>query len=67
VAAVDGIYGTIPTKSPRAGRQLQAANSGINMVYFLASGIDIADDRASPVSSRARPDVTIFGATSATT
>lgn len=67
VAAVDGIYGhNSYEKSAELAAQLQAANSGINMVYFLASGIDIADDRCiAGIESVLGPDVTIFGATSA--
>ncbi|MBP8284341.1 MAG: hypothetical protein KAX46_10600, partial [Chromatiaceae bacterium] len=46
VAAVDGIYGhNSYEKSVELATQLQAAQAGVNMVYLLASGIDIADDR----------------------
>ncbi len=67
VAAVDGIYGhNSYEKSAEMAAQLKAANSGVNMVYFLASGIDIADDRCiAGIESVLGPEVTIFGATSA--
>ena len=67
VAAVDGIYGhNSYEKSAELAAQLRAANSGINMVYFLAAGIDIADDRCiAGIESVLGPEVTIFGATSA--
>lgn len=67
VAAVDGIYGhNSYEKSAELAAQLKAANSGINMVYFLASGIDIADDRCiAGIESVLGPEVTVFGATSA--
>lgn len=67
VAHVDGIFGHDSfEKSAELARQLQAARSGITMVYFLASGIDIADDRCiAGLESVLGPDVTIFGATSA--
>lgn len=67
VAHVDGIFGHDSfEKSAELARKLQAARSGITMVYFLASGIDIADDRCiAGLESVLGPDVTIFGATSA--
>jgi hypothetical protein len=67
VAAVDGIYGHNSfEKSVELAAQLKAANGHINMVYFLASGIDIADDRCiAGIESVFGPAVTIFGATSA--
>jgi hypothetical protein len=67
VAHVDGIYGHCSfEKSAELARRLKAARPGINMVYFLASGIDIADDRCiAGLESVLGPEVTIFGATSA--
>jgi hypothetical protein len=67
VAAVDGIYGhNSYEKSVELATQLQAAQAGVNMVYLLASGIDIADDRCiDGLESVFGPQVTIFGATSA--
>ncbi|HSO79243.1 MAG TPA: FIST N-terminal domain-containing protein [Chromatiaceae bacterium] len=67
VAAVDGIYGHNSfEKSAELAAQLKAANSGVNMVFLLASGIDIADDRCiAGIESVFGPQVTIFGATSA--
>ncbi|MFZ1539635.1 MAG: FIST N-terminal domain-containing protein [Chromatiaceae bacterium] len=67
VAMVDGIYGHNSfEKAAELAAQLKAANSGVNMIYFLASGIDIADDRCvAGIESVFGPEVTIFGATSA--
>ncbi len=67
VAAVDGIYGHNSfEKAAELAAQLKATNSGVNMVYLLASGIDIADDRCiAGIESVFGPQVTIFGATSA--
>lgn len=67
VAAVDGIYGHNSfEKSAELAAQLKAANSGVNMVFLMASGIDIADDRCiAGIESVLGPQVTIFGATSA--
>ena len=46
VAHVDGVVGESSfEKSELLGRQLKAQSPDINMVYFLASGIDIANDR----------------------
>ncbi|HRJ51528.1 MAG TPA: FIST N-terminal domain-containing protein [Candidatus Thiothrix moscowensis] len=67
VAHVDGILGSNSyEKGKELGRQLKAQHPGINMVYFLASGIDIANDRCiAGIESQLNPGVTIFGATSA--
>ncbi len=67
VAHVDGIVGDNSyVKSKDLGRQLKAQASGINMVYFLTSGIDIANDRCiAGIESELDPEITIFGATSA--
>ena len=67
VASVDGIYGhNSYQKSAELAAQLKAANPGVNMIYFLGSGIDIADDRCiAGIESVFGPEVTIFGATSA--
>ena len=66
VAHVDGIYGDNSfEKCVELAQKLKAAHSGINMVYFLASGIDIANDRCiAGLESVLGPQVTIFGATS---
>ncbi len=66
VAHVDGIDGRNSfEKSAELGRRLKEANPGVNMVYFLASGIDIADDQCiAGLESVLGPEVTIFGATS---
>ncbi len=67
VAHVDDIYGhNAYEKSVALAEQLKAQNSNINMVLFLASGIDIADDLCiKGIESILGSDVTIFGATSA--
>jgi hypothetical protein len=66
VAHVDGICGdNAYEKSAELGRQLRAANPGVKAVYFLASGIDIANDRCiAGIESVLGPGVTVFGATS---
>lgn len=66
VAHVDGINGDNAfEKCAELARQLKAANPAINMVNFLASGIDIANDRCiAGLESVLGPQVTIFGATS---
>jgi hypothetical protein len=66
VAHVDGIYGhNAFEKAVELANQLKAQQSGITMIHFLASGIDIANDRAiAGFESVFGPEVTIFGATS---
>ena len=67
VAHVDGIHGhNSRDKATELAAQLRASDPGINMIYFLASGIDIDDDACiAGIESVFGPDVTIFGATSA--
>lgn len=67
VASVDEIYGhNSYEKAKELGRQLHAQNPAINMVYLLASGIDIANDLCiAGIESAFDHDITIFGATSA--
>lgn len=67
VAHVDDIIGANSyEKSKALGRQLKQQNPAINMVYFLASGIDIANDRCiAGIESELGDEVTVFGATSA--
>jgi len=67
VAHVDGINGDNSfEKCADLARQLKNANPRVNMVYFLGSGIDIANDLCiAGFESVFGPDVTIFGATSA--
>lgn len=67
IASVDGIFGhNAFEKSAELANQLKASNDQIKMVYFLASGIDIADDLCiAGIESVFGPEVTIFGATSA--
>jgi len=66
VAHVDGINGrNAYDKAVEIARQLKAEQPGTNMVNFLASGIDIANDRCiAGLESVLGPEVTIFGATS---
>jgi hypothetical protein len=66
VAHVDGIYGhNAFEKAVELAQQLKTQKPGITMIHFLASGIDIANDRAiAGIESVFGPDVTIFGATS---
>lgn len=66
VAHTDGISGDNSfEKGAELARQLKAAKPGVNMVYFLGSGIDIANDRCvAGLESVLGPAVTIFGATS---
>jgi len=66
VAHVDGINGrNAYDKAAELAQQLKAAQPGTNMVHFLASGIDIANDRCiAGMESVMGPEVTIFGATS---
>jgi hypothetical protein len=66
VAHVDGINGrNAHAKAVELALQLQAAQPGINMIHFLASGIDIANDQCiAGIESVFGPGVTIFGATS---
>jgi len=66
VAHLDGIYGhNAFEKAAELARQLKAQQPGITMIHFLASGIDIANDRAiAGIESVFGPEVTIFGATS---
>ncbi|MFM9026876.1 MAG: FIST signal transduction protein [Bacteroidota bacterium] len=65
-ATVDGIFGhNSYEKSLELAKELKASGKPINMVYFLASGIDIANDRCIRAFEEVLgADVTIFGATS---
>jgi len=66
VAHVDGIFGHNSfEKSLELATALKQANPGITMVYLIASGIDIANDRIiAAFESVLGPQVTLFGATS---
>jgi hypothetical protein len=66
VAHVDDIHGrNAYAKAVELAHQLQAAQPGINMICFLASGIDIANDQCiAGIESVFGSGVTIFGATS---
>ena len=66
VAHVDGIDGcNAYDQAVALAQQLKAAQPGINMIHFLASGIDIANDRCiAGLEAVFGPEVTIFGATS---
>ncbi len=67
VARTDDVVGENSyEKAAALGRQLKEQNPAINMVYFLASGIDIANDRCiAGLESQLGPEIDIFGATSA--
>lgn len=67
VAHVDGIHGHNSfDKAVELATALKAADAGVKMIYFLASGIDIDDERCiAGIESVFGPEVTIFGATSA--
>jgi hypothetical protein len=62
----DGIYGSNSyEKCLEMARRMKAESADINMVYFMASGIDIANDRCIAAFEEVLgSDVTIFGATS---
>ena len=66
VAHVDEIFGhNSYEKTLEIAHSLKQQSPDINMIYFLASGIDIADDLCiKAFESVFGPEVTIFGATS---
>lgn len=66
VGSVDQIYGhNSYEKSLEIAQQLKNSGQAINMIYFLASGIDIDNDQCiAAFESVFGEDVTIFGATS---
>ncbi len=66
VAHVDDIFGhNSYEKTLEMAQSLKQQSPDINMIYFLASGIDIADDLCiKAFESVFGPEVTIFGATS---
>jgi len=66
VASVDGIYGKNSyEKSLELAHSLKSQQPNINMVYFLGSGIDIANDLCIKAFEEVLGEhVTIFGATS---
>ncbi len=66
VAHVDEIFGhNSYEKTLEMAQSLKQQSPDINMIYFLASGIDIADDLCiKAFESVFGPEVTIFGATS---
>lgn len=66
VSHVDGLYGSTSfEKGVELARGLQGTPRPVTMIYLLASGIDIANDRViAGIESVLGPDVTIFGATS---
>ena len=66
VAQVNEIYGhNSYEKCLELAHQLKKAQPGVNMVYFLASGIDISNDRCIDAFEEVLgKEVTIFGATS---
>jgi hypothetical protein len=66
VAHTDGIFGHNSfEKCLEMANQLKSTGQPINMIYFMASGIDISNDRCiAAFESVLGPGVTIFGATS---
>lgn len=66
VAHVDDVRGANSRqKAVDIARQLKQAQPGINMLYLMASGIDIANDELiAGLESVLGPEVTIFGGTS---
>lgn len=66
VASCDEIYGhNSYEKCLELAKQIKAEQAGTNMVYFLASGIDISNDECIKAFEEILgKDVTIFGATS---
>ncbi|MCF8409261.1 MAG: FIST C-terminal domain-containing protein [Crocinitomicaceae bacterium] len=67
IASTDGIFGyNSYVKSKEMAHSLKSQCDGINMIYFLASGIDIDDDACiRGMEEVFGSEVTIFGATSA--
>ncbi len=66
VAHVEDIYGPNSFEAARTlAEKLRAQKEGINMIYLLAPGIDISNDRViAGTESVFGPEITIFGATS---
>ena len=66
IAHVDGIDGhNSHGKAVELATALRAAQPGINMVYLLVTGVDVANDRLiAGLESVLGPEVTLFGATS---
>ena len=66
IAHTDGIYGhNSYEKSLEMAKSLKSQNPAVNMIYFLASGIDIDNDKCiEAFESVFGSGVTIFGATS---
>jgi len=66
VGHVDNIFGhNSYEKCLEMARTMKAENPGINMIYFMASGIDIANDRCiKALEDVFGKETTIFGATS---
>ena len=66
VASCNDIYGANTyQKTLEMAQSLKAKNNKVNMIYFLASGIDIANDEAiRAIEEVFGSEVTVFGATS---
>ena len=66
VSYADGIYGhNSYEKCLEIAKDLHARDKAVNMIYFLASGIDIDNDQCiAAIESVFGEEVTIFGATS---
>jgi hypothetical protein len=66
VSGIDGIFGyNSYEKTLEMARHLHAQDQSVNMIYLMASGIDIDNDMCiSAIESVFGEEVTIFGATS---
>ncbi|MEI6765616.1 MAG: FIST N-terminal domain-containing protein [Bacteroidota bacterium] len=66
VSHADGVFGyNSYEKCVEIAQDLYKKDAGVNMIYFMASGIDIANDQCiAAIESVFGSDVTIFGATS---
>ena len=66
LGSVDGIFGhNSYERTLEMAQKMKAENANINMIYFLASGIDIANDQCIEALEEVfGKEVTIFGATS---
>lgn len=66
ISHTDGIFGhNSYEKAMSMARDLKACDQGVNMIYFLASGIDIDNSACiAGIEAVFGPEITIFGATS---
>jgi hypothetical protein len=66
ISFADGVYGNNAFEKVRQmASELKSANPAVNMIYFMASGIDINNNAClQAIEDVFGPEVTIFGATS---